>query len=106
MFGVINFERRGLKRNYEEDNAIDPTRKATMNVEANNNGGATGGNRKYPNEHGYVADQGINLFDGDAFDELSDERISRYNHRHAALASQDYTAYGYAMITPADKLSK
>ena len=42
-----------------------------MDVEANNNGGATGGNRKYPNEHGYVADQGINLFDGDGFDELS-----------------------------------
>ena len=74
--------------------------------DANNNGGATGGNRKYPNEHGYVADQGINLFDGDEFDELSDERISRYNHRHSALASQDYTAYGYAMITPADKLIK
>ena len=75
-----------------------------MDVVANNNGGATGGNRKYPNEHGYVADQGINLFDGDEFDELLDERISRYNRRHAALATQDYTAYGYAMITPADEL--
>ena len=77
-----------------------------MNVEANNNDGATGGNRKYPNEHGYVADQGISLFDGDAFDELADDRIDRYNRRHAALATQDYTAYGYAMITPVDVLIK
>ena len=77
-----------------------------MNVDANNNGGAAGGNRKYPNEHGYVADQGIDLFDRDEFDELADEKIARYNHRHSALASQDYTAYGYAMITPADKLIK
>ena len=77
-----------------------------MDVEANNNGGATGGNRKYPNEHGYVADQGINLFDRDGFDELTDEKIARYNHRHSALASQDYTAYGYALITPVDKLIK
>ena len=56
MFGVINFKRQVLKRN----NAIDLKQSATMDVEANNNGGATGGNRKYPNEHGYVADQGIN----------------------------------------------
>ena len=67
MFGVINFERRGLKRNYEEDNAIDPTRKATMNVEANNNGGPAGGNRKCPNELAYVAEQGLNHFDPEAF---------------------------------------
>ena len=77
-----------------------------MDVEANDNGGATGGNRKYPNEHGYVADQGINLFDCDGFDELTDEKIARYNHRHSALASQDYTAYGYALITPVDQLIK
>ena len=39
-------------------------------------------------------------------DELSDDRIDRYNRRHAALATQDYTAYGYAMITPVDVLLK
>ena len=70
----------------------------------NNNGGATGTKRKYPNEHGYVADQGIDIFDRDGFDELPDDKVDRYNRRHSSLASQDYTAYAYALITPADEL--
>ena len=41
-----------------------------MNVQANNNGGAAGGNRKYPNELGYVAEQGIDHFDRHEFREV------------------------------------
>ena len=75
-------------------------------VKIGNHGGAAGGNRKYPNEEGYVADQGIDLFDREEFDEVPDGKIARYNHRHSALAAQDYTAYAYALMTPVDKLIK
>ena len=75
-----------------------------MNVEANNNGGATGGNRKYPNEVGYVADQGIDHFSRHEFRELPVDRILRCNQRHALLAQSDFTAYAFAMMTPVEKL--
>ena len=77
-----------------------------MNVDANNNGGATGGNRKYPYETGYVADQGIDYFNREEFRDGPDDMIARYNHCHSALAVQDYTAYAYALMTPVDKLIK
>ena len=77
-----------------------------MNLDANNNGGATGGNRKYPNETGYVADQGIDYFDREEFRDAPDDMIARYNHRHSALATGDFTAYAYAMMTPVDELIK
>ena len=77
-----------------------------MDVDANNNGGAAGGNRKYPNKEGYVADQGIDLFSREEFDGLAEDKIARYNHRHSVLATQDYTAYAYALMTPVDKLTK
>ena len=75
-----------------------------MNVQANNNGGATGGNRKYPNELGYVADQGIDHFDRQEFREIPVDKIFRYNQRHASLARSDFTAYAFAMMTPVDEL--
>ena len=75
-----------------------------MNVQANNNGGAAGGNRKYPDKLGYVADQGIDYFDRQEFRKAPDDMIDRYNQRHAALAVSDFTAYVYAMMTPADEL--
>ena len=75
-----------------------------MNVQANNNGGATGGNRKYPNEVGYVADQGIDHFDRQEFREVPVDMIFCYNQCHASLATSDFTAYAFAMITLADEL--
>ena len=75
-----------------------------MNVQANNNGGATGGNRKYPNELGYVADQGIDHFDRQEFREVPVDKIFRYNQRHATLARSDFTAYAFAMMTPVEEL--
>ena len=75
-----------------------------MNVQANNNVGATGGNRKYPNESGYVADQGIDYFYCPAFRNAQVHMIDRYNQRHAALARSDFTAYAYTMMTPVDEL--
>ena len=77
-----------------------------MNVDANNNGGATGGNRKYPNETGYVADQGIDYFDCEEFRDAPDNMIAHYNHRHSALATGNFTAYAYAMMTHVDELIK
>ena len=75
-----------------------------MNVQANNNGGTTGGNRKYPNELGYVADQGIDHFDRQEFREVRVDKIFRYNQRHATLGRSDFTAYAFAMMTPVEEL--
>ena len=55
---------------------------------------------------GYVADQGIDYFDCQEFRDAPDDMIARYNHRHAALATGDFTAYAYAMMTPVDALIK
>ena len=42
-----------------------------MNLEANNNGGPSGGNRKYPNKHGYEADMGTHLYNPEVFSDMS-----------------------------------
>ena len=55
---------------------------------------------------GYVADQGIDYFDLEEFRDAPDDMIARYNHRHSALATGDFTAYAYAMMTPVDELIK
>ena len=75
-----------------------------MGAIANNKGGAAGGNRKYPNELGYIADQGIDHFYHPEFRDARVDMIDHYNQRHAALATSDFTAYAYAMMTPADEL--
>ena len=75
-----------------------------MNVQANNNNGAAGGNCKYPNDLGYVAEQEIDHFDRHEFRKVPVDMIYRYNQRHAALATSDFTAYAYAMMTPVDEL--
>ena len=75
-----------------------------MNVQANNNGGPAGGNRKYPNELGYVAEQGIDQFDREAFCEVPVGTIHCYNQRHVSLATRDFMSYCYAIMTPVDEL--
>ena len=77
-----------------------------MNVQANNNNGATGGNRKYPNKLGYVTEQGINHFDREGLQEVPVGTIHRYNQRHASLAMSDFMLYCYAMMAPVDELLK
>ena len=42
-----------------------------MNVQTNHNGGASGGNRKYPNEYGYEADMSRYLYDPEVFSDMS-----------------------------------
>ena len=83
-----------------------PELETQVSAKANNIGGAAGGNRKYPDELGYVADQGIDCFDREEFRDAPDDMIACYNHRHAALATGDFMAYAYAMMTPVDELIK
>ena len=56
-----------------------------MDVVANNNGGATGGNRKYPNEHGYEADMGKGLYHPENFRDMSVDTIRCSQQRHDGL---------------------
>ena len=53
-----------------------------MNVQANNNGGPSGRNRKNANEHGYGADMGRGLYDPEVFSNMSFDTLRRYNNWH------------------------
>ena len=75
-----------------------------MNVQANNNGGPAGGNRKYPNEYSYEADMGRGLYDPEIFSDMSFDTLRRYNTRHASLLVSDFTAACYAVMTPKGEL--
>ena len=46
--------------------------------------------------------QGIDHLFRPEFRDAQVDMIDRYNQRHAALATSDFTAYAYAMMTPAD----
>ena len=75
-----------------------------MNVQANNNGGPAGGNRKYPNKYGYEGDLGRGLFDPENFSDVSIDMLHRYNQRHASLLEDDITAGCYTTMTPKEEL--
>ena len=48
-----------------------------MNVQANNNGGPLGGNRKYPYQYRYEAELGRGLYDPENFSDVSMDTLCR-----------------------------
>ena len=77
-----------------------------MNVQANNNGGPTGANRKYPDENNYVADMGRYLYDPEVFSNVPIDTLRRYQQRHNSLSENYFTAACYAVMTPKEELIK
>ena len=77
-----------------------------MNVQANNNGGPSGGNRKYPNERGCEADMCKGLYDPEIFSDMSFDTLRGYNNRHASLLVSNFTVACYAVMAPKGELIK
>ena len=108
MFGVINFKRQVLKCNYKKQRFRSKQTKSNdqCTVQADNNGEPTGGNRKYPNKHGYVADMGRYLYDPKVFIDLLIDTLCRYQQRHNSLAKDNFTAACYVVMSPQGELLK
>ena len=56
-----------------------------MNVQTKTNGGPVGINRKFPDEHGYVANMDRNLYNPEVFSDVSFDTLRRYQQCHDSL---------------------
>ena len=72
----------------------------------NNDGSGSVGKHKYPDEHGYVAVIGKDLYNPENFSGVSFDTLRRYQQRHNVLNKDKFMAGCYATMTPKGELIK